>query len=414
MSDVSASGDNGRDDARRGDGAPGAVSGVRILDFSRVLAGPFATMMLGDLGAEVLKVERPGAGDDTRAWGPPWDGDGEATYFQSVNRNKRTIALDLSDPDDLAHAQALAAGADVLVENFRPGVMDRLHLSYRDLTASNPGLVYCSVTGFGAGAGAELPGYDLLIQAVGGLMSITGDPAGEPQKVGVALVDVLAGLFSTVGILAALRHRDRTGEGQRVEVDLLTALLGSLVNQASGFTIAGAVPARMGNAHPSITPYEVYRSGEGELVLAVGNDRQFQALCEILAAPELVTDPRFASNVDRVAHRAEMREALEAALALRPAAEWAVELSAARVPAGVVNDIAGAFALAASLDLDPVVEVPRADGSSVPLTRNPIRLSATPPEYRSAPPRREELERSRGARLTWSTATADRSPLPRS
>ncbi len=365
----------------------GPVDNLRVLDFSRVLAGPFATMLLGDLGATVTKVERPGTGDDTRAWGPPYDPAGEATYFQSVNRNKASVALDLADPADAAQARRLAAEADVVVENFRPGVMDRLGLGYDDLRAENPGLVYCSITGFGAGAGAALPGYDLLVQAVGGLMSITGTPDGEPQKVGVALVDVLAGLFSTVGILAALRHRDATGEGQRVEVDLLSSLLAGLVNQGAAYTAGGVVPGRMGNQHPSIAPYELLPCADGDLVLAVGNDRQFAALCAVAGRPELAEDTRFATNSARVAHRAELREALERILAARPAADWAAELTTARVPAGVVNDMAGAFALAASLGLDPVVELPREDGTMVALTRNPINLSATPPTYRTAPPR---------------------------
>jgi crotonobetainyl-CoA:carnitine CoA-transferase CaiB-like acyl-CoA transferase len=376
-----------------------SLGGLRILDFSRVLAGPFATMMLGDLGADVIKVERPGSGDDTRGWGPPWDDAGEATYFQSVNRNKRSVALDLTDPAQLARARELALGADVLVENFRPGVMDRLGLGYDTLREQHVRLVYCSVTGFGSGAGAELPGYDLLLQAVGGLMSITGEPAGEPQKVGVALVDVLAGLFSTVGILAALRSRELTGVGQRVEVNLLSALLAALVNQASAFTIAGAVPQRMGNAHPSISPYELYRTADGELVLAVGTDRQFESLCQILGAPELSTDARFATNRDRVSNRVALKLALEDALAHRPAVAWASELSAARVPAGVVNDLAGAFRLATELELEPIVRIPRSDGSTVALTRNPIELSATPARHHSAPPRRSEIVD--GTSVSW-------------
>jgi crotonobetainyl-CoA:carnitine CoA-transferase CaiB-like acyl-CoA transferase len=364
-----------------------ALGDLRILDFSRVLAGPFATMMLADLGATVIKVERPGGGDETRSWGPPYDARGEATYFQSVNRNKDSVVLDLSAAEDLQRAHELAGDADVLVENFRPGVMDRLGLGYESLAAERPGLVYCSITGFGAGAGAELPGYDLLVQALGGLMSITGSPDGEPQKVGVALVDVIAGLFASVGILAALRDRDRTGEGQRVEVDLLSALLAALVNQGSAHTIAGAVPGRLGNAHPSISPYELYDTGDGQLVLAVGNDRQFTTLCEVLGAPGLATDVRFASNGDRVSHREALRSELERRLAERSAPEWAAALTEVRVPAGVVNDVAGAFALAASLGLDPIVDVPSRDGDPVRLTRNPIRLSRTPPGYRSAPPR---------------------------
>ncbi len=366
---------------------PSALGDVRILDLSRVLAGPFATMMLADLGAEVLKVERPGVGDETRAWGPPRDAHGQATYFQSVNRNKSSVAIDLSTDAGRARARALAADSDVLVENFRPDVMESLGLGWEELHADCPRLVYCSITGFGAGAGARLPGYDLLVQALGGLMSITGAPDGEPQKVGVALVDVLTGLFATTGILAALRHRDATGEGQRVEVDLFSCLLASLVNQGSGYTVAGVVPHRMGNAHPSISPYELYPTREGDLVLAVGNDRQFAALCEVLGLAELPADPRFATNPDRVAHREALRDALVAGLAARPAAEWATALTDARVPAGVVNDVAGAFALAESIGLDPVVAVPDAvTGDTVALTRNPIRLSATPPSYRSAPP----------------------------
>jgi crotonobetainyl-CoA:carnitine CoA-transferase CaiB-like acyl-CoA transferase len=363
-----------------------ALDSLEVLDFSRVLAGPLATMVLADLGASVTKVEPPG-GDETRQWGPPYDEAGEATYFQSVNRNKRSLILDLAKAPDLDRARRLAAGADVLVENFRPGVMERFGLGYDELHRRHPQLIYCSITGFGRGGGASLPGYDLLIQAVGGLMSITGEPDGPPEKVGVALVDVISGLFATVGILAALRHRDRTGEGQRVEVDLFSALLAALVNQGSAYTIAGAVTARMGNQHPSIAPYELLRCAEGELVLAVGNDRQFEALCDVLETPDLARDPRFETNSARVEHRDALREALERELATRPAPEWASLLTDARVPAGVVNDIAGAFALAGELGLEPIVELRREDGTAVPLTRNPIRLSETPPSYRSAPPR---------------------------
>jgi crotonobetainyl-CoA:carnitine CoA-transferase CaiB-like acyl-CoA transferase len=363
-----------------------ALDDLQILDFSRVLAGPLATMVLGDLGATVVKVERPGTGDDTRAWGPPYDDAGQATYFQSVNRNKESVVLDLRAPAGAQRARELAAGADVVVENFRPGVMDSLGLDDATLRAANPGLVYCSITGFGPGAGAALPGYDLLVQAVGGLMSITGDPDGEPQKVGVALVDVITGLFAAVGILAALRHRERTGEGQRVEVDLLSSLLAALVNQGSAFTLAGAVAGRMGNGHPSIAPYELFAAADGDLVIAVGTDRQFAALCDTVGRPELAADARFATNDARVAHRAELREALEAALAARPAGDWADALTAVRVPAGRVNDIAGAFALAGELGLEPIVDVPRADGTSARLTRSPIGLSRTPVSYRAAPP----------------------------
>ena len=367
---------------------PAALGALRILDFSRVLAGPFATMMLADLGAEVTKVERPGVGDETRSWGPPHDDAGEATYFQSVNRNKSSVVLDLSAPEQLAEARRLALAADVVVENFRPGVMAKLGLDFETLAAESPGLVYCSITGFGGeGAGAELPGYDLLIQALGGLMSITGEPDGEPLKVGVALVDVLAGLFATVGILAALEHRRESGEGQRVEVDLLSALLASLVNQGSAFTIAGQVPRRLGNRHPSIAPYELLRAKDGEFVLAVGNDRQFRDLCEVLGLPALAAEERFATNPARVANRDELRPRLEAALAARGAAEWVALLGQRRVPAGLVNDVGAAFEFAASLGLEPTVEIPRPDGDPVRLTRNPIKLSKTPPSYRLAPPR---------------------------
>jgi crotonobetainyl-CoA:carnitine CoA-transferase CaiB-like acyl-CoA transferase len=367
--------------------AASALGRLHILDFSRVLAGPLATMTLADLGAEVTKVERPGAGDDTRSWGPPHDAAGEATYFQAVNRNKRSVTLDLGDADDLTEARRLALAADVVVENFRPGVMAKLSLDYETLAAENPRLIFCSITGFGgSGPGAELPGYDLLVQALGGLMSITGEPDGEPLKVGVALVDVIAGLYAAVGILAALEHRRESGEGQLVEVDLLSALLAGLVNQASAYTVAGVTPQRLGNRHPSIAPYELLRCDGDEIVLAVGNDRQFAELCDVLGEPDLATDERFATNPARVANRDELRPRLEAALAARPAAEWVELLSARRVPAGVVNDVGAAFEFAAQLGLEPIVEIPRPDGNPVRLPRNPIRLSKTPPSYRLPPP----------------------------
>lgn len=351
-----------------------------------MLAGPFATMMLADLGAMVTKIEPPG-GDETRHWGPPHDEAGDATYFQAVNRNKRSLMLDLTRAADLARARQLAREADVLVENFRPGVTERFDLHYDAVRAVNPGIIYCSITGFGRGRGATLPGYDLLIQALGGLMSITGAPDGEPQKVGVAMVDVLAGLFAAVGILAALEHRRDTGEGQRVEVDLLSSLLAGLVNQASAYTVAGVVAGRMGNQHPSIAPYELLPCADRELVVAVGNDRQFAALCATLGVPELAGDPRFETNGRRVRNRSALDQALKERLETRDAEAWASELTRAGVPAGVVNDIAGAFGLARELGLRPTVEIVRDDGTSVELARNPIGLSATPPTYRLAPPR---------------------------
>ncbi|GAA3141994.1 CaiB/BaiF CoA transferase family protein [Nonomuraea salmonea] len=356
----------------------GALSGLLIADFSRVLAGPYATMLLADLGAEVIKVERPGAGDDTRAWGPPY-ADGEATYFLGVNRNKRSIALDLKAGAEVA--KALAARADVLVENFKPGTMDRLGLGYETLRELNPGLVYCSITGFGSGAGAGLPGYDLIAQAVGGLMSVTGEPEGPGTKAGVALVDVITGLHAGLGILAALRHRDRTGEGQRIEVSLLSSLLSALTNHASAYAAAGVVPRAMGNRHPSIVPYEVFQAADRPIVIAAGNDRQFRALCAALDRPGLAGDPRYATNAGRVAAREPLVAALNAALAERTADEWFGRLTEAGVPCGPINDLAAAFSLAADLGLGPAVDL---DG--VGQVANPLRLSATPPAYRRRPP----------------------------
>ena len=344
-------------------------------------------MMLADLGAEVTKVERPGVGDETRSWGPPYDEPGRRPTSSPVNRNKSSIVLDLTDPAELAEARRLALGADVVVENFRPGLMARFGLDYEALA---PRTLASSTARSPGSAAAEralsLPGYDLLIQALGGLMSITGEPDGSRLKVGVALVDVIAGLFATVGILAALEHRRDSGRGQLVEVDLFSSLLAALVNQGSAYTVAGAVPGRMGNRHPSIAPYELFDTAEGELVLAVGTDRQFAELCAVLGLPNLSADERFASNPVRVENREALRTRLDPALTTRPAAEWAAELTERRIPAGVVNDIAAAFRFAAAIGLEPIVPVPREDGSTVDLTRNPIRLSETPVTYRSAPP----------------------------
>ncbi|WP_369142524.1 CaiB/BaiF CoA transferase family protein [Streptomyces sp. R44] len=361
----------------------GALSGIVVADFGRVLAGPYMTMLLADLGADVIKIERPGSGDDTRAWGPPF-ADGEATYFLGVNRNKRSVSLDLTDPGDLATARAIVDRADVLVENFRPGTMEKLGLGYEDVKAGNPGLVYCSVTGFGTAEGARLPGYDLLVQAMGGLMSVTGEPGGQGTKAGVALVDVITGLHAGMGILAALRHRERTGEGQRVEVSLLTSLLSALTNQAAAHLAAGVVPRAMGNRHPSIAPYEVFEAQDRPLVLAVGNDRQFGALCARLGRAELAEDPRFATNTARVAHRDELVEALAGPLGTRTADGWFEELTEAGVPCGPINDLAAAFGLADRLGLAPRVPEAAAGPGQV---ANPIRLDATPASYRTAPPR---------------------------
>ncbi|MGW4332524.1 CaiB/BaiF CoA transferase family protein [Rhodococcus koreensis] len=362
-----------------------SLEGLLIADFGRVLAGPYATMLLADLGAEVVKIERAGVGDDTRQWGPPWVGD-ESTYFQSVNRNKRSFAWDLRDPVDLEQARELAARADVVVENFLPGTMDRLGLGYDAVREINPDVVYCSVTGFGSQN--NLPGYDLLIQAVGGLMSITGPEPGVPTKVGVAVVDVITGLHAAVGILAALRHRDRSGEGQRVEVNLLSSLLSALANQTSGYVGAGVVPQAMGNRHPSIAPYEVFQTGDRPLVLAVGNNRQFASLVEVLGVPELAGDERYATNTQRVAHREQLVRDITDALSADSADVWFEKLTEQGVPCGPLNDIADAVALAERLGLNPVVEIddPRRD-RPVRQVANPIRLSATPASYRSAPPR---------------------------
>jgi crotonobetainyl-CoA:carnitine CoA-transferase CaiB-like acyl-CoA transferase len=358
-----------------------ALDGLLVADFSRVLAGPVATMLLGDLGADVVKVERP-EGDDTRHWGPPWDAQGSSTYFQAINRNKRSVVLDLRDAGDQALARRLALRADVLIENFRPGTMERLGLGHDELAAANPGLVSCSITGFGAGAGAELPGYDLLVQGVGGLMSMTGPLDGPPTKVGVALVDVLAGLFSTVGILAALREREASGLGQRVEVSLFSSLLAALVNQASGYLGAGFVPGPLGNRHPSIAPYETFAAADGDVVIAVGTDRQFAALCGELGVAELAADERFATNPQRVAHADALRAALAPPLLGATRAAWSERLNAAGIPCGPVNDVGEAFAMAERLGLGSIVEM--AGGARQ--TADPIGLSATPVTYRRVPP----------------------------
>ncbi|MGJ5830542.1 CaiB/BaiF CoA transferase family protein [Streptomyces ossamyceticus] len=364
----------------------GPLSGVLVADFGRVLAAPYATMLLADLGADVIKVEQPVTGDDTRAWGPP-HAQGEATYYLSVNRNKRSLALDLRDEQDLRRARELVRRADVLFENFRPGTMAKYGLDYDRARELNPHLVYCSITGFGAGAGAALPGYDLLIQAVGGLMSVTGPAPGQPVKTGVALVDVLTGLHASVGVLAALRHREAAGEGQHLQVNLLSCLLSSLVNQAAGYTLAGKVPGILGNRHPSIAPYEVFGTQDRPLVVAVGNDRQFRALCQGLDTPDLADDPRFATNTDRVAHVDELAEKLGALLSARTAAEWFDRLTPLGVPCGPVNDLAQAFDLADTLGLSPRATVTGPDGSPLDLVTNPIGLSHTPPRYERHPPR---------------------------
>lgn len=365
----------------------GALTGILVADFSRVLAAPYATMLFGDLGADVIKIERPGLGDDTRQWGPPFTDDHEATYFLSVNRNKRSFTADMANPADHRDLVELIRRADVLIENFRPGTMARHGLSYDQVAEINPQLVYCSITGFGSSDdAAALPGYDLLVQAVGGLMSVTGPGPGEPVKAGVALVDVLTGLHAAIGVLAALRARESTGRGQLVEVNLLSTLLSSMVNQSVGYTAGGFVPGIIGNRHPSIAPYQLFPASDRQIVIAVGNDRQFAQLCSALGIPDIAEEPRFATNPSRVAHIEELDRAISAQTLGQSAEHWYRELSACGVPCGPVNDIAGAFAMAGRLGLNARVDV--GEGTdTVSLPANPISLSETPVSYHRRPPR---------------------------
>jgi crotonobetainyl-CoA:carnitine CoA-transferase CaiB-like acyl-CoA transferase len=359
-----------------------ALDGILVADLSRVLAGPLCTMTLGDLGADVIKVERPDGGDDTRAWGPPFVQEG-STYYLGLNRNKRSLVLDLKDPADVALARELCDRADVVVESFRPGTSDRLGLGYEDVARTNPGVVYCSISAFGSGEqAATLPGYDLLLQAMSGLMSVTGEPDGRPLKVGAPLIDVMCGLHATIGVLAALRARDRDGAGQRVEVSLMDTALAGLLNQSSAHVNAGVVPGRMGNRHPSITPYETFAAADGEFAVAVGNDAIYARLCGVIGRPELVGDERFATNAARMAHRDELAAELETAFAAGPAADWVRALGEAGVPAGPINDLQQAFAFAEALGLQPVDET---DG--VRTVRSPLRLGATPAAVSRRPPR---------------------------
>ncbi|MGH3761420.1 CaiB/BaiF CoA transferase family protein [Actinophytocola sp.] len=360
------------------------LAGVVVVDFSRVLSGPLATMMLADLGAEVIKIERPGHGDDTRAWGPPYHG-GDSTYFLAVNRGKRSAVLDLATERGRAAARALAARADVLVENFRPGTMDEFGLGHDELAGVNPRLVYCSLSGFGSGRGRDLPGYDFIVQAVGGLMSITGEPGGEPMKVGVALVDVLAGLHATIGVLAALRRREQTGRGAHVEINLLSSLLSSLVNQASAYLCTGQPPVALGNAHPSIVPYELLHAADRPIALGVGTDAQFAALCAALDRPDLAADDRFRTNSARVANHERLITELDRAIRPLAAEEVLGRLRDAGIPAGPVNGVDEAFALADRLGLRPVREVGDGEGT-VPQVASPFRLDGVSPASTRRPP----------------------------
>ncbi|WP_327040796.1 CoA transferase [Micromonospora ureilytica] len=361
----------------------GPLAGLLVADFSRILAGPYATMLLADLGAQVIKVESPG-GDDTRTWMPPTR-DGVSTYYLGINRNKRSIALDLKKADDLAAAQELARRADVLIENFRPGGLARFGLDYDTVTANNEKIVYASISGFGTGAGRDFPGYDLMVQAISGLMSLTGDPDGSPYRAGISVFDVMAGLHASIGILAALHHRGETGRGQHVEVNLLSSALSGLVNHSSGYVAGGTVPFRMGNAHPSLFPYEPLPTADGELIVIAGNDGQFRKLCQVLDLPGLPDDSRFGRNQDRTANREQLRPLLVERLAKRTTDEWFRDLLAAGVPCAPINTIDGGVALAEELGLDPVVTV-----GDVPGVRNPITFSDTPARYELPPPGLDE------------------------
>jgi crotonobetainyl-CoA:carnitine CoA-transferase CaiB-like acyl-CoA transferase len=319
------------------------LEGVKVLDLSRVLAGPYATMVLGDLGADVLKVEHPERGDDTRHWGPPFAG-GESAYFLSVNRNKRSIGVDLKDEIGLERVKTLAAEADVLIENWRRGALEKLGLGYNALREENPDLIYCSITGFGPGPDENRPGYDFLVQARGGIMGITGQPGGEPTKVGVAISDIVCGLFASNAILAALYRRSATGEGTRIEVPLFESTLGWLANRGQEYLISGEDTGLIGNAHPSIVPYQTFHASDRPLVVAVGNDTQFANLCRAIGRPELAEDGRYATNPDRVSNRQTLIVELQKEFGKRTADEWAEEIRAAGVPSGPVNTLADVFA----------------------------------------------------------------------
>ena len=362
---------------------PGPLSGLLVADFSRILAGPYASMLLADLGADVVKVESP-AGDDTRTWMPPTR-DGEATYYLGINRNKRSVALDLHDEGDAALARELAARADVLVENFKPGGMARWGLDYDSVAAANPGVVYASISGFGSGGGRALPGYDLIVQAISGLMSLTGPAGGQPYRAGISVFDVMAGLHALIGVLAALHARAGTGRGQHVEVNLLSSALSGLVNHSSAVVAAGDTPTRMGNSHPSLFPYDALPTADGEMIITAGNDGQFRKLCEILGLPELVDDPRFRRNQDRTANREELRPLLVERLRTRTKDEWFRALITSGVPCGPINTVNDGVAFAEELGLAPVVRP-----GGVPSVRNPITFSETPAGYRLPPPGLDE------------------------
>ncbi len=370
-----------------------ALSHVRVLDLSRVLAGPWASQVLADLGAEVIKVERPGGGDETRSWGPPWlrDAQGaetrDAAYFASTNRGKKSIALDLARPEGQAIVRRLAQRSDVLLENYKVGALARRGLGYEDLAALNPRLVYCSITGFGqSGPYQKRAGYDFLIQAMGGLMSITGEPDGAPMKVGVAVTDVLTGMYAATAVLAALAHRDRSGQGQHVDLALLDVQIAMLANQAESYLVTGEPPRRLGNAHPSIVPYQAFATRDGHLVLAIGNDGQFARFCEVAGRPEMARDERFATNASRVQNRGELVAVLAPMLASRATRDWVGALEPAGVPCGPINDLGQAFDDPQVRHRGMRVEIPDPRRGTVPVVASPIRLSGTPVRYDAPPP----------------------------
>ncbi|WOJ97633.1 CaiB/BaiF CoA-transferase family protein [Congregibacter brevis] len=375
-----------------------ALHGLRVLDLSRVLAGPWASQTLADLGANVIKIERPDGGDDTRSWGPPWlanpDGNDseESAYFLCTNRGKRSFRIDIQSAEGQNRLRELARGADVLIENFKVGAAARYGLDYESLSSDNPGLVYCSITGFGqTGPLAARPGYDSLVQAMGGLMSVTGEADGQPgagpQKVGVALTDIMTGLYANVGILAALAERARSGLGQQVDLALLDVTAATLANQASNFLVGGITPTRLGNAHPNIVPYQSFRARDREFIVAVGNDAQFVKLAAVLEKGDLATDPRFARNADRVLHREILIPVLAECFAARDAADWLTALEAAGIPAGPINTVAEALSEPQLAAREMIVDLPHPDNSDLRVVGSPIKLSRTPVSYHRPPPR---------------------------
>jgi crotonobetainyl-CoA:carnitine CoA-transferase CaiB-like acyl-CoA transferase len=371
------------------DGLKLPLAGVKVLDLSRVLAGPYATMVLGDFGADVIKVEHPERGDDTRHWGPPFAGEGEAresAYFLAVNRNKRSIGVDLKAPEGLERVKKLAAGADVVIENWRRGALEKLGLGYEALRATNHGLVYCSITGFGPGPDEERPGYDFLVQARGGVMGITGQPGGEPTKVGVAISDIVCGLFASNAILAALHRREATGEGSRIEVPLFESTLGWLANRGQEYLVSGEDKGLIGNAHPSIVPYQTFDASDKPLVVAVGNNSQFAELCKAVGRPELAEDERFATNPDRVANREALISELQEEIGKRPADEWAEEIRAAGVPSGPVNTLADVFADDHVLGSGILQDIVHASAGPLKLLASPILIDTERLPIRRPPP----------------------------